>query len=441
MEGPSPPQLTTARLAQIAPTAAPVFLVVAPHESNNGSNVRVSITRNSCLTQGLNTWLLTVNSPSLEHSDVGRALANIRDADAWWVEKYCLLFIALTCVRGGEAREATWGEINLDEATWKIPATRMKAGIEHKVPLSTQAIEILLYARDQGNGSQGKIFPSQRGGKFTRQERLSRLMHKLEIPAVPHGFRSSFINWAAGRGRTHIPEAAADMVLAHTPTEAVKKAYKTSDFFEDRVPVMQEWADYLTETLGPVISTIPDTYEEKQRERRTSSRVRTFKVDPIGEDEYTLIVQNLQESQTHDTWDAPDQDTLRGAVDVAAIALMRDGLLRPKETADALWSDLKREVDGSGLLTIRHSKKNRPGDRPRSLHLSKNHEGPGRNTQDQTRAEDGRPGRTHTADDRERTAQSHPESVPRRRADRCLRRLLATERHGPEPDPLRRRHQ
>ena len=237
----------------------------------------------------------------------------------------------------------------------------MKAGIEHKVPLSTQAIEILLYARDQGNGSQGKIFPSQRGGKFISQGRPSRLMHKLEIPAVPHGFRSSFINWAAGHGRTHIPEAAAEMVLAHTPTEAVKKSYKTSDFFEDRVPVMQEWAEYLTETLGPVISTIPDTYEEKQRERRASSRVRTFKVDPIGEDEYTLIVQNLQESQTHDTWDAPDQDTLRGAVDVAAIALMRDGLLRSKETADALWSDLKREVDGSGLLTIRHSKKNRPG--------------------------------------------------------------------------------
>ena len=315
----------------------------------------------SHITRNLGKQAPAVNSPSLEHSDVGRALANIRDADAWWANKYCLLFIALTCVRSGEAREATWGEINLEEATWKIPATRMKAGIEHKVPLSTQAIEILLYARDQGNGSQGKIFPSQRGGKFIRNESHSRLMHKLEIPAVPHGFRSSFINWAAGHGRTHIPEAAAEMVLAHTPTEAVKKSYKTSDFFEDRVPVMQEWADYLTETLGAVISTIPDTYEEKQRERRASSRVRAFKMDPIGEDEYTLIVQNLQESQTHDTWDAPDQDTLRGAVDVAAIALMRDGLLRPKETADALWSDLKREVDGSGLLTIRHSKKNRPG--------------------------------------------------------------------------------
>ena len=60
-------------------------------------------------------------------------------------------------------------------------------------------------------------------------------------------------------------------------------------------------------------------------------------------------------------WDAPDQTTLLAAIDIAAIALMRDGLLRPKEIADTLWSDLKREPDGSGLLTVRFSKKNRPG--------------------------------------------------------------------------------
>ena len=156
-------------------------------------------------------------------------------------------------------------------------------------------------------------------------------------------------------------QPAAGMVLAHKQSPEIELEYMTEDFFEHREPIMQEWADYLTETMGPVISTIPDAYEERQRERRASSRVRAFKVDPIGEDEYTLIVQNLRESQTQDTWDAPDQDTLRGAVDVAAIALMRDGLLRPKETADARWSDLKREADGSGLLNISSSKKNRPG--------------------------------------------------------------------------------
>ena len=84
-------------------------------------------------------------------------------------------------------------------------------------------------------------------------------------------------------------------------------------------------------------------------------------MDPIGEHEYLLIVKNLQESQTQDIWDVPDENTLRRAVVIAAIALMRDGLLRPRATAAALWSDLKREPDGSGLLNIRSSKKNRPG--------------------------------------------------------------------------------
>ena len=293
---------------------------------------------------------------SLEPDQFGSALALIRDADAPWAERYCLIFLSFTGVRSGEAREATWNEINLDDATWTIPGYRMKNGIPHRVPLAAQVVEILLCAREQTGRSEGVIFPPVRRGHHMGSRRLSILMHNLEIPAVPHGGRSSFINWAAGR--PHIPEAAAEMVLAHIPTEAVKKAYKTSDFFKERQPVMQEWADYLTETMGPVISTIPDVPTDTQQERRASSRERAFNVDLVGEEEYTLIVQNIQESQTQD---ALDQDTLRGAVDVAAIALMRDGLLRPKETADARWSDLKREADGSGLLTVRHSKKSRPG--------------------------------------------------------------------------------
>ena len=309
--------------------------------------------------QELGKQPLRSHHPSLEPDQLGSTLALIRDADAWWAEKYCLIFLGFTGVRSGEAREATWNEINLDDATWTIPGDRMKNGILHKVPLSAQAVEILLYAREQTGHSEGVIFPPERRSHHMGSNRLSRLMQNLKIPAVPHGSRSSFINWAAGR--PHIPEAVAEMVLAHVPAEAVKRAYRTSDFFEHRRPIMQEWADFLTETMGPVISTIPDVYKDTQEEKRASSHVRTFKVDPIGEDEYKLIVQKVQDSQIQDTWDAPDQDTLRGAVDVAAIALMRDGLLRPRETADALWSDLRREADGSGLLNIRSSKKNRSG--------------------------------------------------------------------------------
>ena len=124
---------------------------------------------------------------------------------------------------------------------------------------------------------------------------------------------------------------------------------------------MQKWADYLTETMGPVIATLPDPYEENQQKRMSSPQVRTHEADPIGEYEYTLLVQKLQESKMHHTWDAPDQDTLNTALAIAAIALMRDGLIPPNQTASLCWSDLKKQADGSGLLTIRHSKKERPG--------------------------------------------------------------------------------
>ena len=189
--------------------------------------------------------------PSLPEDQLGSALAKIRDADVWWAEKYCLIFLAFTGVRSGEAREATWEQINLDSATWTIPGSKMKNSIIHKVPLSTQAVEILLYAREQTGRSEGVIFPPQRGGHHMNSNNLSRLMRKLEIPAVPHGDRSSVRNWAGGRA--DIAQPAAEMVLGHKQDAQIVKTYMTSDFFEHRRPIMQEWADFLTQTMGPTI--------------------------------------------------------------------------------------------------------------------------------------------------------------------------------------------
>ena len=188
---------------------------------------------------------------SLPPSQLGSALAIIRDSGGWWAVKCCLNFIAITGVRSGEARRATWDEIDLATGTWTIPASRMKARHPHIVPLSTQAKEILAYARRHGESGHRTIFPPERGGQHMNGNNLSNLMKRLEIPAVPHGSRASFINWASGH--SHIPEPAAEMVLAHTPPDAVKRAYRTADFFEHRVPVMQEWSDFLTETMGPVV--------------------------------------------------------------------------------------------------------------------------------------------------------------------------------------------
>ena len=199
--------------------------------------------------------------PSLPEDQLGSALAKIRDTDArWWAEKYCLIFLAFTGVRSGEAREATWEQINLDSATWTIPGSEMKNSIIHKVPLSTQAVEILLYAREQTGRSEGVIFPPARGGHHMNSVRLSGLMKKLEIPAVPHGDRSSVRNWAGGRA--DIAQPAAEMVLGHKQGEQIVKVYMTSDFFEHRRPIMQEWADFLTQTMGPTIQVDQNSKEK-----------------------------------------------------------------------------------------------------------------------------------------------------------------------------------
>ena len=100
----------------------------------------------------------------LDADKLGQALAQIRDCGAWWAVKCCIIFMALTCVRSNEARGATWDEVDLDKAEWTIPAIRMKNGVRHRVPLSTQAVEVLAYAREQGGG-QGLIFPSPAWGQ------------------------------------------------------------------------------------------------------------------------------------------------------------------------------------------------------------------------------------------------------------------------------------
>ena len=193
----------------------------------------------------------TIHSKSLDYPLLGDALAMIRDSDAWWATRYCLLLLALTGLRSGEARKATWDEIDFETSIWKVPADRMKARIEHKVPLSTQAKEILHHAREQHGHSQGIIFSSKRPGKYMAGQRLTELLRNLHVQTVPHGFRSSIRTWAAEE--TSLPEPAAEMLLAHTPDPAVVTAYRTTNFLKHRKPAMQEWADFLTKTMGPTI--------------------------------------------------------------------------------------------------------------------------------------------------------------------------------------------
>ena len=205
------------------------------------------------VTEDLGKQTPSPHYPSVKYDKLGTAMAMVRDSNTWWAARYCFVFLVLTGTRSGEARHATWEEMDLDERIWTIPAERMKNGIEHEVPLSVQTMEILLHARDRTGRTEGPIFPPERGGKYMGSGILSELLRRLRIPAVPHGSRQSFRNWAGGK--SGIAQPAAEMVLAHQQGPETVRAYLTSTFLEHRGPIMQEWADALEDLMGPVIAT------------------------------------------------------------------------------------------------------------------------------------------------------------------------------------------
>ena len=177
---------------------------------------------------------------ALAHGDVARALQAIRGTNAWASTKLALEFVALTGCRSGEVRGANWCEVDPESATWTVPAERMKAGTEHRVPLSDRALGVLAKARGLSDGA-GLVFPSVTGRQLT-DNTLSKLLRENNIDAVPHGFRSSFRDWC---GDTGVDREVAEASLAHVVKNQVEVAYARSDLLERRRTVMQKWAHYL----------------------------------------------------------------------------------------------------------------------------------------------------------------------------------------------------
>ena len=179
---------------------------------------------------------------ALPHGDVARALAVVRRSRAYRLTVLAIEFLVLTAARSGEVRGARWAEIDLDMATWTIPGERMKAGREHRVPLSDGAVDLLIEARIYGDGS-GLVFPAPRGGMLSDMT-MSKLVRELGFDATPHGFRSSFRQWCAEC--TNTPREICEMALAHVNQDRVESAYQRSDLFDRRRELMRTWADYLT---------------------------------------------------------------------------------------------------------------------------------------------------------------------------------------------------
>ena len=165
-------------------------------------------------------------------------------ADTWLGNRLAFRFLVLTAARIGEVRGATWEEIDVDDALWTVPAARMKGAEEHRVPLSGAALDVLASARELEDGT-GLVFPGGRGRPIAHTA-LSKLLLRLDVGAVPHGFRSSFRDWAAEC--TDAPHAVMEAALAHKVAGGVEAAYFRSDLLDRRRRLMQQWADHLAAT-------------------------------------------------------------------------------------------------------------------------------------------------------------------------------------------------
>ncbi|QFZ84075.1 DUF4102 domain-containing protein [Variovorax paradoxus] len=152
-----------------------------------------------------------------------------------------LEFAILTAARSGEVRGATWSELDVTAGIWTVPAERMKAGREHRVPLSKAAVK-LLETLPQGAQSD-LVFPGSKDKKSLSDMSLTAVLRRMDVGAVPHGFRSTFRDWAGDR--TTFPRDLAELALAHVIANKTEEAYRRSDAIERRREMMDAWAAFI----------------------------------------------------------------------------------------------------------------------------------------------------------------------------------------------------
>lgn len=183
---------------------------------------------------------------ALPYSEIGHFIRQLDEQEG--IAAHGLKFMILTAARTGEVIGAKWDEINLKDRMWIIPAVRMKAEKEHRVPMSDAAISTLKEMKAVAHSDY--VFP---GGKAKRPLsnmaflQLLKRMGRANLTA--HGFRSTFRDWAAER--TQFPSEVAEMALAHTVSNKVEAAYRRGDMLEKRKKIMDAWADYCRTVIEP----------------------------------------------------------------------------------------------------------------------------------------------------------------------------------------------
>jgi integrase len=180
---------------------------------------------------------------ALPVDDVASFVARLRGVEG--MSARALEFVVLTACRSGEVRGALWSEIDMEKAVWTIPAERMKAGREHRVPLSPAA-KSLLESIPQFEGVD-LVFPGRDGALSDMS--LTAVMRRMKLTAVPHGFRSTFTDWCIDR-TAHQSEVR-EMALAHVIANKTEAAYRRGDLFEKRRIMMNDWAAFVGSTPSP----------------------------------------------------------------------------------------------------------------------------------------------------------------------------------------------
>lgn len=174
---------------------------------------------------------------SLPWADIGGFMVELRKAEGMGAR--ALEFAILTACRSGEVRGATWDEIDLEAGEWNIPDNRMKAAKAHRVPLSDAAVA-LLKALPRMAGT-NLVFPAPRGGQLSDMT-LTAVLRRMKLDVVPHGFRSTFREWAGEA--TSYPREVIEHALAHQLADKAEAAYQRGSLFPKRVSLMQDWADF-----------------------------------------------------------------------------------------------------------------------------------------------------------------------------------------------------
>ncbi len=186
---------------------------------------------------------------ALPYEDVPQFISSLHNMDT--IGSLALELLILSATRSGEVRGATWAEIDLEKQLWTIPEGRMKAGVEHVIPLSAAMIDALERAREFKAVYSDMIFPGRDRRRSLSDMTLTKICRDMKVNAVPHGFRSSFRDWAAEE--TNFDGMVAEMALAHTIENKVEAAYRRGKLLEKRRLLMEAWGNYCTDRVTNIV--------------------------------------------------------------------------------------------------------------------------------------------------------------------------------------------